>query len=115
MAINLCFGGGTEHSHGEDNIFLAECLNKGLRIHAVPEYIATLTAERQSTWNNGYDEKYISDQGYLYKTISKRWWRLLCLQDAIRRHKSYGMTWRETYDCMITGANENDQRQENDE
>lgn len=87
--FNQCFGGGTEHSHGEDNIFLTECLNKGLRIYAVPEYIAYLTEERKSSWNSGYDKKYLVDQGVLYYTISKKWWVFLCIQDVIRHRKEY--------------------------
>ena len=87
--FNQCFGGGTEHCHGEDNLFLNACLKNGLKIVAVPEYIATLTEERESSWNNGYDEKYIKDQGVLFRILSRRWWRLLCFQDAYRRHKSY--------------------------
>lgn len=87
--FNQCFGGGTEHCHGEDNLFLTECLKHGLKIYAVPEYIATLTEERESTWNKGYDEKYFRDQGILYHTISRRWWKLLCLQDAVRHRKQY--------------------------
>lgn len=100
ISFNLCFGGGTEHCHGEDNIFLTDCLNKGLRIYAVPQYIARLTEERASTWNNGYDEKYLRDQGCLYRAISRRWWKLLCLQDAIRRHRSYNTSWWKAYAVM---------------
>ena len=100
--FNQCFGGGTEHSHGEDNLFLTSCLRAGLKIYAVPKFIAELTEERASTWNSGYDSKYISDQGKLYRTISKRWWRLLCLQDAIRRGKrDYKMSWKKAYFIMM--------------
>lgn len=102
--FNQCFGGGTEHCHGEDNLFLCACLNHGLKIIAVPEYIATLTEDRTSSWNNGYDNKYIRDQGVLYRTLSRRWWKLLCLQDALRRHKSYQMGFRRAYILMIQAA-----------
>lgn len=88
--FNQCFGGGTPHCHGEDNLFLAACLQKGLKMYAVPAYIAELTEERPSSWNTGYNEKYLMDQGVLYRTMSNRWWRLLCLQDAVRRYKAYG-------------------------
>lgn len=99
--FHLCFGGGTEHSHGEDNIFLTDCLKKGLKIYAVPEYIAELTEERESTWNNGYDDKYFIDQGCLYKQISKKYWKLLCLQDALRRCKrDYHISWKCAYQKM---------------
>lgn len=99
--FNQCFGGGTEHSHGEDNLFLTACLDKGLKIYAVPEYIAELTEERESTWNSGYDEKYLKDQGCLYRAISRRWWKLLCLQDAIRHSGLYKKSWKKAYSIMI--------------
>ena len=98
--FNMCFGGGTEHSHGEDNLFLTECLRKGLRIVAVPVYLASLTEERESTWLKGYDKKFFRDQGCLYKTISKRWWRLLCFQDAFRHRKTYKTSTRKAYRLM---------------
>lgn len=102
ICFNLCYGGGTEHCHGEDNIFLTECLKKGLKMYAVPHYIAQLTEERESTWNTGYDQKYLCDQGHLYRAISRRWWKLLCLQDAIRRAKrDYKISWFDAYKKMI--------------
>ncbi len=105
ILFNLCFGGGTEYSHGEDNLFLNNCLKKGLKIIAVPEYIAELVDDRKSTWNNGYDYKYLTDQGVLYRALSRNYWKILCLQDAIRRHKSYNKGWVEAYRIMKKGAN----------
>lgn len=99
--FNQCFGGGTEHSHGEDSIFLSDCLKKGLRVYAYPAYIATLTEERPSTWESDDMEKYIKDQGVLYRQISKRWWKLLCLQDAFRRKSFYKMKWTKVYSMMV--------------
>lgn len=102
--FNQCFGGGTEHAHGEDNLFLTACLNKGLKIYAVPVEIAELKDDRPSSWNTGYDDKYLIDQGVLYKTISRRWWRLLCLQDALRRHGSYQRSIMSSYKLMTKGS-----------
>jgi len=100
--FNQCFGGGTEHCHGEDNIFLTDCLKAGLKIYAVPVTLAELTEERKSTWNAGYDDKFLRDQGALFKAISRKYWKLLCLQDALRRSKrSYGITWKEAYKKMV--------------
>ena len=100
--FNQCFGGGTEHCHGEDNIFLSDCLKEGLKIYAVPITIAELKEDRKSTWNNGYDKKYLAEQGCLYKTISHRLWKLLCLQDALRRSKrDYKMSWYAAYKTMV--------------
>lgn len=99
--FNPCFGGGTEHAAGEDVLFLSSCLDKGLKIYAYPEYIAELTEERESTWFKGYNEKFMSDKGMLYKTMSRRWWKLLCLQDAIRHNKLYGMSKINAYKAML--------------
>ncbi len=101
--FNQCFGGGTPHSHGEDNLFLTACLRAGLKIYAYPAYIAELTEERPSTWEGAYDEKYLRDQGVLYRQISKRWFRLLCLQDAIRHRGRYSVGWRRAYKMMVSG------------
>lgn len=98
--FNQCFGGGTEYSHGEDNLFLTACLDKGLKIFSYPAIIANLTEERESSWNQGYTEKYFKDQGILYHCISKRFWRFLCLQDAIRHQKMYGKKWHVVYRLM---------------
>lgn len=103
--FNLSFGGGTEHCHGEDNLFLSTCLQKGLRVYAVPAYIAELTEERESSWNKGYDEKYLRDQGVLYRVMSRRWWKLLCLQDAVRHRRAYNRSWVEAYRLMQQGGN----------
>ena len=100
ICFNQYFGGGTAHCHGEDNLFLTDCLKRNLKIYAVPKYIAELTEERISTWNIGFDRKYLQDQGALYKAISRKWWRLLCLQDAVRKHKEYKMSWSEAYKIM---------------
>ena len=65
--------------------------------------IAELKDERPSCWNLGYDDKYLIDQGILYKTISRRWWKLLCLQDALRRHGSYKRCVISAYKVMVRG------------
>lgn len=104
--FNQLFGGGCEYCHGEDNLFLTACLKNKLKLVAVPMMIATLKEERASTWNTGYDDKYLRDQGVLYKAISRRWWKLLCLQDVVRRHKSYQCSRLHAYKKMIQGGTE---------
>lgn len=103
ILFNLCFGGGTEHSAGEDTLFLSECLKKGLHIYAVPEYIARLNDDRESTWFQGYTDKYFMDKGFLYSILSKKFRRLLCLQDCIRHEKIYKISWKKTYKLMVKG------------
>lgn len=99
--FNLCFGGGTEHSCGEDSLFLADCLKHGLRMVAVPVFLAELTEERDSTWFKGYTDKYFRDKGFFYEIMAPKFKRFLCLQDAIRHRREYGRPWRELYRLMM--------------
>lgn len=102
--FNVCFGGGTEYSNGEDTLFLASCLKQKLKIYAVNATIATLDNSRESTWFNGYNEKYFKDKGVLYYIISKKYYKLLCLQDVIRHKKLYEFgSVNELYHLMISG------------
>lgn len=99
--FNLCFGGGTEHSHGEDTLFLVEAFKKGLTIYSCPDYIATLLYDRESTCSVPV-ERLLVEQGDLWKLVSKRWWRLLCLQSAVRHRKQYGIPWIKAYKLMTS-------------
>lgn len=89
ILFNTCFGGGAPYSNGEDTLFLSSCLKAGLNIRAVPYTIAQLREDRCSTWFSGYSEEYFLDKGLLYYLISRRWYRLLILQDALRHKGMY--------------------------
>lgn len=102
ILFNLCFGGGAEYCHGEDTLFLVDCIKKNLKIYSYPKSIATLVDIRKSTWNSGYDLKYMHDQGVLYKQISRKFWKLLCLQDAIRHRSKYKKSWIVSYKEMLS-------------
>ena len=102
------FGGGTLHCHGEDTIFLRDCLKAGLKVIAIPEYIAELNDTRKSSWFSGYNRKYFFDQGCLYYSLSKRWCKLLALQDCMRHYKKYqeSMHIFEVWKTMLCGIEE---------
>lgn len=65
VTFSLLFGGGAKYSNGEDSLFLKDCLKYGLRVYAVPVTIG-MEVERESTWFNGYHEKFFVDRGVLY-------------------------------------------------
>lgn len=102
--FNTCFGGGAKYCHGEDNLFLTACLKNKMKIYAIPITLAELTEERESTWNKGYNDKYFTDQGELYKAISKRFWKFLCMQDAFRHSKEYKKNAISCYKLMVKGS-----------
>lgn len=107
ITFNLHFGGGADFCAGEDTLFLNDCLKKKLKIVAVPEYIASLSNYRESSWFEGYTDKFFIDRGALFTKISKRWAWLLCLQFSIRKRNLYKETrnWYEAFILMIRGIN----------
>lgn len=108
ISFNLLFGGGTHFSAGEDTLFLYECLKKGLKIIAVPDFIGTLTESRTSTWFKGYTDKYFIDRGALFACISKRWAKFLSLQFCLRHRKKFNQNkspW-DAYRLMKKGINQ---------
>ena len=106
ITFHLGFGAGTPRGYGEDTLFLNACLRRGLRVIAVPVPIATLTDSRPSTWFHGYDAAYLSNKGLLFREISPRFARLLCLQDAIRHRRLYHLPWYRAYRLMRGRADE---------
>lgn len=65
---SLLFGGGAAHQSGEDNLFVTNCLQRGLKGMASCTLLGTVKQEN-STWFKGYDEKYYSDRGALFAAM----------------------------------------------
>ena len=86
IQFTLLFGGGTRYGSGEDSLFLAACLKAGLKIYTCPKLLA-YSKQEESTWFQGYTEKFFVDKGALYQAISNRYGYWLCLQYALR-HKA---------------------------
>ena len=86
--FNTNFGGGTTHSAGEDVLFIGDCIKKGLQVYAVPQTVAYLTDDRESTWFNGYTEKYLYDKGVFLAVADSKMAKLMALYLAIR-HREY--------------------------
>lgn len=87
--FNVHFGGGTEHSAGEDVLFLHDCLKKGLNIIAVDITLATINEDRESTWFKGYNKKFFIDKGILYATISSKLSYVLSLLHILKNGAIY--------------------------
>lgn len=86
--FNLSFGGGTDHSCGEDSLFLRQCLLKKLRIYSVPVSIAKLVEVRESSWFNGFTEKYFYDEGFFLGTAHPKIGKLFA-RYLVLRHKEF--------------------------
>lgn len=83
------FGSGSKYSLGEENIFLADCLKKKLKIYFVPVDIGELTNTHESTWFNGYNEKYMINRGASFYRMNHILSNFLIVQYAIRKYNLY--------------------------
>ncbi len=103
--FHLQFGGGAKYSSGEDSIFLYDCLDRGLRVLAVPDSLAELTDDRPSTWFVAYNERVFFDKGILYALLYKERAYLVglynCWSHRNGRYREYG--WRKAYRDMCAG------------
>lgn len=88
ISFNEQFGAGTELFMGEENIFLSDCIKKGLKVYYVPVNIATLKIS-ESTWFTGYDSQYFKVKGRVYYQLSRILSPLLILQFAYRKRFLY--------------------------
>lgn len=68
---SLLFGGGAKYSNGEDSLFIKDCLKAGLKLYSHTVCIGE-EIERESTWFNGYHEKFFKDRGVLYHYLYGR-------------------------------------------
>lgn len=106
ILFNTCFGGGCIYQSGEDTLFLRDCLDRGLKIFAVPVYIANMKKERPSTWFRGYDKKYLYDKGAACAAISGKFARVICLRLLVVKKQileGVHMRFFEAYALMKAG------------
>lgn len=71
VVFSLLFGGGACYSAGEDNLFINQCLQKGMKVFASPAMIGTVN-QTESTWFKGYNEKYYYDRGALFAAMYQK-------------------------------------------
>jgi glycosyltransferase involved in cell wall biosynthesis len=64
LRFSELFGGGSRYCSGEDNLFVREVMGNGLKVYLHPFTIAHVS-HGPSTWFEGFNEKYIFDNGAL--------------------------------------------------
>jgi len=105
--FSLLFGGGAKYSSGEDSLFIAELIKKGVKVYGCPQKIGHVTFDT-SSWYVGYTEKYFKDKGIFFHFLAPRFGKLLCLQYCVRRNSLFkeAYTAKEAYQLMIKGIEE---------
>lgn len=103
VMFHTMFGGGCEYSCGEDTLFLRDCLRRGLKIYGVPASLARIE-DGDSSWFEGYTDKYFFDKGVLYHALNPRLCRVHGLIHCLRYRKKYGQYgWKKAAAQMMKG------------
>lgn len=68
LYYSLLFGGGAKYGSGEDSLFIYNFIKKGGRVYSSPRIIGYVKQE-DSTWFNGYNDKFLKDKGVLFKHL----------------------------------------------
>lgn len=89
---------------GEENIFLMDCLAKGLRIGYIPLLIGA-TTENESSWFRGYNDRYFISKGAVFERLFPRISLLVIAAFAILKRSIYRdeMTMMRAFAYMLEG------------
>ncbi|MBQ9614441.1 MAG: glycosyltransferase family 2 protein [Lachnospiraceae bacterium] len=108
--FSLLFGGGAPYSNGEDTLFIHDCLKRRLKIYAVPVIIGHEMAREnnESTWFNGYNEKFFYDRGVLYHYLYGIMERPFALRFLLTKRKTMcvQIPLHKAYALMVKGMKE---------
>ena len=88
VRFSLLFGGGADYSNVEDSLFLRDCLRKDLRIYRNIALIGCET-KRDSTWFEGYTDRFFHDRGVLYHYLYGRMAYPFALRWLIKNRASF--------------------------
>ena len=107
IKFNTLFGPNAKFkSGGDDTLFIVDFLKNKLKIYSSKEYIGNIISDN-STWFNGYNEKYFFDKGALFTAISINFRHILMMQ-YLFRHKEVLTNYKlfEAYKIMLKGSKE---------
>ena len=66
--FSLLFGGGAKYGSGEDSLFIYNFIKKGGKVYSSTKIIGYVE-QIDSTWFNGYNDKYLKDKGILFRHL----------------------------------------------
>lgn len=106
IKFNTLFGAGAKYTHGEDTLFLITALKNHLRIYSSTKNIATVY-QSESTWFDGYTEKYFFDKGALFTAINRKL-RFVLISQYLVRHKEVlnKISFFKAFRIMVEGSRE---------
>jgi len=64
LSFSTLFGGGAIYGSGEDTLFILDCFRAGLKVYS-HELVLGACAKDDSSWFQGFNEKFVFDKGAL--------------------------------------------------
>lgn len=105
ITFSLLFGGGARYGSGEDSLFLKEFMGKGFSVYTAP---VTIAEEKpgESTWFDGYNEKFFRDKGVLYRYLYGRLADVMALRFLLAHRETLcaGISVSQAYSWMKAGS-----------
>ena len=74
---------------GEENIFVSDCLKKGMKIYTDNGVMCKICDKRPSTWYKGFNDEMLYAKGASFKRMHKYLYMLLVLDFGIRKYRFY--------------------------
>lgn len=107
ITFSLLFGGGAKYCNGEDSLFIAECIRKGLKVYKVPDLIGRENG-RASTWFKGYDRKFFFDRGVLYSHLYGPLAKIMAFRFVFTKKSLIcsEISWKKAYGIVCEGIRE---------
>lgn len=107
ITFSMLFGGGAKYCAGEDSLFIAECIRKGMKVYKVPVCIGWENG-RESTWFKGFDRKFFFDRGVLYSHLYGSLAGIMAFRFVFtkRREMCRDIPWQEALRIVKEGIEE---------
>ncbi|MEF9919502.1 glycosyltransferase family A protein [Anaerorhabdus sp.] len=98
ISFNTLFGAGSNcFSSGEENIFISNCLKKGLNVLYLPIQIIdgyNVENECESSWFKGYSKEYFESKGALMFELYKNMYLLMCFLMILANYRNFTENYR---------------------
>lgn len=102
----LEFGGGAKYINGEDSVFLHDLLKAGVRMYRTPVCLG-MEQERESTWFDGYNDRFFISRGALYVRLYGVWAYARAVLFLVRHKYMYEkITFKKALALMKSGMSE---------
>ena len=101
LKFDEMMGSGTGNGDGEENKFIMDCLNAGLKIIYLPITIATLIPTGNSQWFKGFTKEYFVNKAWVLKRIYGPFFSYILLwRFLLRKYSIYNREMSFMHACL---------------